>query len=599
MEVERNTKNAVGEIRKGDYAEMLEGIEQLSKKDLQDIILKMQKLLSDKQKKEFRKIVEMHRNQPENKKSQASQVRMSDDLVNEKMAQIQKWKDQIDEGELCLDTEEYEDYSRGYWESDWITEYYDNQGIGDKIQYMIRFAEDCVDDRRYQEANEIYEWLWEMEVSTESEYDEGDPVDLETLEENNLIHTDMKRLALLTLYADYQALPANERARDIYLYFSYGTFTKLHLEEMFHVGREELEDTEQFWKDWIDLLQKKNGDTEARLLKEAILYCKGIDGLCEMAEENASVHPSLYLSVMEQYERGHLYNEIEKVGENALSKIDVSLTIRSEIALKTAFAASCLNHEEKMMQFCWESFVSDSTVKNYLRLFGTEKMANTYGIRGREVLDKRLKGNQEFRYRNSELNRNIMGDYEYYRLLFYTGYFDAVKNISKNPEGSLGWSSSFIDDGIRLFLLYLYDRRLPSKAAKNIVSYIEFSDEKNPKNLLKFEKEIQNECQEHKVSEFWNYFQRWKKYFPMEEKKRRKYLAWAENIIYKRADAIVSGQHRSHYGEVAVLLAIVGEIKEDMGMQGAGRDIYEQYKKKFPRHSSFQGQMKDYFNITK
>lgn len=170
-----------------------------------------------------------------------------------------------------------------------------------------------------------------------------------------------------------RALPANERARDIYLYFSYGTFTKLHLEEMFHVGREELEDTEQFWKDWIDLLQKKNGDTEARLLKEAILYCKGIDGLCEMAEENASVHPSLYLSVMEQYERGHLYNEIEKVGENALSKIDVSLTIRSEIALKTAFAASCLNHEEKMMQFCWESFVSDSTVKNYLRLFGTEK----------------------------------------------------------------------------------------------------------------------------------------------------------------------------------------------------------------------------------
>ena len=150
-----------------------------------------------------------------------------------------------------------------------------------------------------------------------------------------------------------------------------------------------------------------------------------------------------------------------------------------------------------------------------------------------------------------------------------------------------------------LFLLYLYDRPLPSKAAKNIVSYIGFSDEKNPKNLLKFEKEIQNECQEHKVSEFWNYFQRWKKYFPMEEKERRKYLAWAENIIYKRADAIVSGQHRSHYGEAAVLLAIVGEIKEDMGMQGAGRDIYEQYKKKIPRHSSFQGQMKDYFNITK
>ena len=69
--------------------------------------------------------------------------------------------------------------------------------------------------------------------------------------------------------------------------------------------------------------------------------------------------------------------------------------------------------------------------------------------------------------------------------------------------------------------------------------------------------------------------------------------------MYKRADAIVSGQHRSHYGEVAALLAIVGEIKEDMGMQGAKRYIYEQYRKKFPRHSAFQGEMKNYFNISK
>ena len=114
-----------------------------------------------------------------------------------------------------------------------------------------------------------------------------------------------------------------------------------------------------------------------------------------------------------------------------------------------------------------------------------------------------------------------------------------------------------------------------------------------------FEAEIQSECQEHKVSEFWNYFQRWKVYFPMEKTEREKYLIWAENIAYKRADAIVSRQHRKHYGEVAGLLAIVGEIKENMGTQGAQRLIYEQYKRKFPRHSAFQVEMRDYFNIPK
>ena len=201
-----------------------EDIKKLSKKELQNIVLKMQNMMSDKQKKEFQKIVEASGIQSGNEKAQIVQVRMSDELVNEKMTQIQKWKELIDEGELYLDTEGYEDYSNGYWDSEWVTEYYDNQGIGDKIQYMIRFAEDCVNDRRYQAANEIYEWLWEMEVSTASEYEEEDSVDLEILEENNLIHTDMKRLALLTLYADYQVLPANERAKDMYLYFACSTF---------------------------------------------------------------------------------------------------------------------------------------------------------------------------------------------------------------------------------------------------------------------------------------------------------------------------------------------------------------------------------------
>lgn len=574
-----------------------EDLKKLSEKELLDIVLKMQEILSDKQKKEFQKIVNAAVIHSGNKNSQVMQVRMSDDLVTEKMAQIQKWMDQIDEGGLYLETEGYEDYSSGYWDSDWITEYYDNQEIGDKIQYMIRFAEDCIDDRRYQEANGIYEWLWEMTVSTDNEYE--DSVDLEMLKDNNLIHTDMKHLALLTLYADYQRLPSNERAGDMYLYFLHSTFRKLHIEEVFHVGREELEDTEQFWKDWINLLKEKNGDTEARLLKEAILYCEGIGGLYKMAKENASVHPSLYLAVMEQYDKCHLYDKIEEVGENALSSIDVSLTIRSEIALKTASASSCLNHEKKMMQFCWESFVSDSTVRNYLRLFGIEKMAETYGMRGKEVLRNRLRGNAEFKYRNSELNQNVIDDYEYYQLVFYTGDFNTVKNISINPKGSLGWSSSFIKVGIRMFLLYLYDCPFPSKSAKSIASYIGFPDEKDRKNLPGFEAEIQSECQEHKVSEFWNYFQRWKVYFPMEKTEREKYLIWAENIAYKRADAIVSGQHRNHYGEVAGLLAIVGEIKENMGTQGAKRLIYDQYKRKFPRHSAFRAEMRDYFNIPK
>ena len=52
----------------------------------------MQNMMSDKQKKEFQKIVEASGIQSGNEKAQIVQVRMSDELVNEKVTQIQKWK---------------------------------------------------------------------------------------------------------------------------------------------------------------------------------------------------------------------------------------------------------------------------------------------------------------------------------------------------------------------------------------------------------------------------------------------------------------------------------------------------------------------------
>ena len=83
---------------------------------------------------------------------------------------------------------------------------------------MIRFAQDLVDDQKYREVNEIYEWLLEMSVSTDPEY-ESDSVDLKALSGNKIIHTDLEQLALLALYADYQVQEPENRAADIYLYF--------------------------------------------------------------------------------------------------------------------------------------------------------------------------------------------------------------------------------------------------------------------------------------------------------------------------------------------------------------------------------------------
>lgn len=55
-----------------------------------------------------------------------------------------------------------------------------------------------------------------------------------------------------------------------------------------------------------------------------------------MANDNYKVHPSLYLEAMNEYDKNYGYSQIEKIGENAIEKIDSKLIIRSKIALKAA-----------------------------------------------------------------------------------------------------------------------------------------------------------------------------------------------------------------------------------------------------------------------
>ncbi len=524
---------------------MKNNLKKLTKENLLQIILDMNTFLSKEQQRQMENLIAQYTSGSVKAQTKEKTVRMSQEFVDEKMRQLKIWMNQIDEGELTLDVEEYEDYSEDYWDRDWVTEYYDNQGIGDKLLYAIQLAKDCVDDCRYQEANFIYEWLWAMEVCAESEYsEECDPADLQDLTEHDIIRTDLKQLALLTLYAAYQALDADRRAENLYLYFSHRAFQDLHLEDMLQVGREELAETARFWEDWITLLKNEEGDVEARLLQEAVLYQGGVERLGAVAEEVCNLHPSLYLAAMEAYHKRHEYEQIEKIAETALIKINKRLKIRGDIALKAAYAASCLSHDEQMMRFCWECFCSDTTVRNYLRLFGTKEMAQQYGMRGKEVLFSGLKGEERYQIRNKELCQNQIGKWNYYELCFYTGDFGTAKQASKNPSGSLGWSSSFIDRGIRLFLLYLYENPQPSKAASSVAQQVGFVDDPLSYASMHFESAVAEESRARKVSIFWNYFQRWKQYFPMEQNERKKYLAWAEKIVYSRADAIVSGQHR-------------------------------------------------------
>lgn len=114
---------------------------------------------------------------------------------------------------------------------------------------------------------------------------------------------------------------------------------------------------------------------------------------------------------------------------------------------------------------------------------------------------------------------------------------------------------------------------------------------------MSFEKQIAEESLNNKTSVFWSYFQRWKQYFQVGQEERKQFFEWAKKAVHSRADALVSGKYRRHYGEAAALLAAAAEIEKDLGTPGAMRETFAEYKKKFPRHSSFQAEMRKYFSM--
>lgn len=67
-------------------------------------------------------------------------------------------------------------------------------------------------------------------------------------------------------------------------------------------------------------------------------------------------------------------------------------------------------------------------------------------------------------------------------LCFYTGDFETVRRVSINPQGSLGWSTSFIQYGLRAILLYLYESIKMTEAVSEIAEYLQLVlyTKKNP-----------------------------------------------------------------------------------------------------------------------
>lgn len=518
--------------------------------------------------------------------------------IHKEMKRLEKLFGKIESGETSLQANGYGDYSSGYGEGDWVWEYDEADEIWRIYEDACRLLIRCVNDGFYHEAVELFDIMMKSEVTVENDWEDFS-MGLKELRDEKLISVNLENLALYVLYAAYQDAAPKERARKLYDYFSISFFKKVSLENMLGLGKDELESLSQFWDAWIGLLIERQGDTERRLLEEAVIYQRGEEELLSVARLACEKHPSLYLRTLQSLEQLHDSRRLLEIGKEALENVNEKYVLRSEIALKTAEAAINLGNEEEAKVFWLEAFKSNTTPVNCLRLMVTTKAQDSCRKTMREIVARSKSCGPREYHSVEELTENFVETYNKNILRFLDGDFEFVMNKCRQIKESLGWSSTFMKCGLALLLLLLLKDDNLKQGCKSMAGNTRYYMNFGAGTYFKGTRHAQEYGKNQTVSPdeleiFWQCFTSWKSEFPVTDERATQYLTELEKIIDKRVRAIVSGQYRAHYSSVAALAAALGEVKESRGERFAKEEILQRYRDAFPRHSSFRSALKEY-----
>ena len=369
----------------------------------------------------------------------------------------------------------------------------------------------------------------------------------------------------------YQYSTEIDKAKNIYEYFKNDNFKEISIEESFRLGSEIMKDLDIFWNNWINLLLTKKGNIEYRLLKEAFVYnnYKNYQKYIDKLSQN---HPKIYIDIFNYLLENNKINEIIDIGNKVLVSLDNNLTIRNDIAL---YLAKYDNKNKE--KYIIESFKSNTNIPNLIRIMNNGYFDKYKGEINNCIDNSIIVKEEKIFFMTTELEKNTITRKDYNYLKFFIGEFEYFLEECKNVKTSLGWSESFIQYAVYLWLLYFND--FNNSKVYNVVLKSVFNTFNFENNMLFLD------------DYYFEIFQKWKNQFKLNNKE--KYINWLKQIIDKRVDAIVSNGHRKSYFKAAILVVGLGEVLESNNMQDK-EEFISLYHKKYVRRSSFRKELDNY-----
>ena len=576
----------------------LKQIEQLTaacnKEQLAAFIYDMGRTLPEQEREKFLEQLKS-RNNPKTFRPNSQKEPETSMRLEEQCEQLLDELNEINEKDLNLVAvlnEEYDD-----WYDNGEEFYYqDPHNICCRIEKACNFVHRCVDEEAYLQGMQIGNYLYFMQIFAENEYYDTDELELEDLIQNELVSYDLKKLALDTLYCIYHALPLPKRTETLYETMKRNLEYGATLETLMQHGNEELPEWQPFLKAWIAYLGTQAGKAADILLAEAIGLLNDLSTECSYAEQYMEKHPDLYLQILEAKSNDANAADLVKIGLTAIQSIPKKYSVRSAVALKTADYALNANAESGLLEQCYfAAYESDTNATSYLRalLHGFDSAEKRDQLKHAIARLAPKTRNQNGNYNDADMHlekkENRPSNTTTAALYFFDGQFAEVLSKQLNAKEALGWSGTFMKQGIALFLLYLY---AGSWNGKGIQSMAKIAKECIGFSMQNYQKGIPKTEVEDEAALFENIMLRWKEMTPMDSETKALAIQKIENLLEKRVSGIMDANRRNYYGECAGFLAALGEVKESLGEAYAKQNLLTSYKEKYPRRTSFRAEMK-------
>ena len=515
--------------------------------------------------------------------------------LHAEVERIKKVLSEIDEGNRCLDSEINEEWDDWYDNEEDEFLFTDPEDLLKDLQDSIELIHRCFDEEEYKDGCELAELLSVLQIYVNGEYIDydGSTLNIQELFDLELLSGSFIAFLRESLYLTYMGNELQYKADKLFRMMSNYRCFDVKLEDLMQMGEEELHDLQEFIPSWIDYLGRQEGPGAEKLLLEVWEMVDADDQHLEMARSFASQHPELYRRILEEGIGTTDPDKMYLIGMEALENIPVSYEIRGEVALLTAEYAEKINKHDSA-ESCWlEAFRSNTTVLNYLRLRCQTREWSKYAERVREIYETlfgNLKnGNRVVSYGMDGLKRNALDRNTYLMILFFEEKFSNMIKLGMKETRPLGWSYTFMKEGLSLLLLLLFKGKTLHAGMRAMLNRVQNAC---GFTLEEYERGTIVTDNERKADYFLELFQNWKKDVVISDEDEVRWMNMIERLISLRTSGIMEANRRNYYHECAQFIAAFGEVKESRGETGAKQQFMRSYRELYPRRRNFIADLK-------